>query len=984
MGRVTLISGPPGSGKSSALVAELLRLSVEWRKPFSSFAVALPSASSSRQFQRTLIQMASQRNTVWPAILSWNDLCLDLLNALSKEAPFRLISTASQIQLWVQTLHCHADSSQAWFGLTRSRDGQSLLWRLATQPQSSTDAKVELLGIDKSQLEAWLSQVRLTFESETIPYRRLTSYQCRQLLFQSLVQDGFPEQVKSQFSPIIVEDIHSLETLDCQILAALADPLDIILTETPSRRQKDVTPLKEIVPPQAGWTEIPLQTSQRGNIPLLQFAQSWLEKEQLNSAVPIWQQSPLSSSENLNSFLSFGYFSDEFTEAEHWMQWILGKLKAFPEDMWSAIAGRIQIVLPNSRLLRLYEDICQELGLPYQASPETFHFYRLVQELFCLLENFYFNNADITADILKHPANYRFAFLLDKNKLEFTDFLDFCSTLDPSLTSDKLFLATYQYFKNTLQAQLTCRELDWMNALERLTQELPSLTIELLRQQSEALWRVVSNQSVHPCGIRLILWHEFQNDESDWVVLPGLSEAVLEEHHHDFLSLDQHAKNLSAELLLKSFLAARRHLFLSTHRIWRSQQTAAAQIFVSLMSQYSGLDQSEKLSSLCALCESSRESDIKASASCQFHFCDKQSMFKLDLAKKSPNKYLGQSTWSNLSKSIFKNVYGNSETIQLSPTSISLYAQCPRKYYFKEILKLKEQTDPEDAASIGVIIHDLMEAFNRDVPGSEQSAQSLKTLAESLFSSHPNSIGPSFRTQTIERLVKLDKLGATDLSIRLMSAISDLSQKGYFGRAISQVIPEKSYIVSNLPDMNPRCSIKARLDALIEYADGSWEIVDYKFYGPNQFSQTRPESRQEALAKVLSPIPKEASTHQQRFSDAANRYYQLPLYYLIVSLQEPEIFSKITKVRLQIIRPQFQSNPSQGAISVELPADLLESSIQSFKQDIETYIITPILTNFNFEPSPDRHCDYCFAKSLCDARIESLLPPASNYSEEET
>jgi hypothetical protein len=79
----------------------------------------------------------------------------------------------------------------------------------------------------------------------------------------------------------------------------------------------------------------------------------------------------------------------------------------------------------------------------------------------------------------------------------------------------------------------------------------------------------------------------------------------------------------------------------------------------------------------------------------------------------------------------------------------------------------------------------------------------------------------------------------------------------------------------------------------------------------------------------------------------------------------------LDSVALQIVRPGFADNPAQGAIRLEIPAEAIETNKQQLIEDIQRYIVDPILDSEAFQTNPNRMaCGSCGYYGICDSDNE--------------
>lgn len=337
------------------------------------------------------------------------------------------------------------------------------------------------------------------------------------------------------------------------------------------------------------------------------------------------------------------------------------------------------------------------------------------------------------------------------------------------------------------------------------------------------------------------------------------------------------------------------------------------------------------------------------------------------------SRYEGQSLWASLPRQAETPLFESEETVYLSASSIKTYMTCPRQFYYQHLLKLHQPGS--EAATLGSLVHRLMEVFNRQAGSQPYTARRLQTLAEIMFDFEADLeafLAEGFDDNDLKRLRSLTPLAFVGLRQKLQDSIEDLDNKGYFeryGRA-RKIEAEKKLETIRLEGID-RCRFNGTLDALIQLEDGSWEIIDYKSYG--RAYSTGLDTCDRHYQSTLDPLPDHPDLdHAGRFVSKLNpgypKDYQLPLYYLACS-QDPA-YQNITSAALQIIRPQFAENPHQGAIRLSLSGTEIEAKKQQMIADIRRFIVDPMLDSAHFEPTTDASaCGLCGYLGVCDGAV---------------
>jgi ATP-dependent exoDNAse (exonuclease V) beta subunit len=338
-------------------------------------------------------------------------------------------------------------------------------------------------------------------------------------------------------------------------------------------------------------------------------------------------------------------------------------------------------------------------------------------------------------------------------------------------------------------------------------------------------------------------------------------------------------------------------------------------------------------------------------------------------------RYTGSSLWANLDKQAAEPLFEAEETAYLSASSIKTYMACPRQFYYKHLLRLPQPGS--EAATLGSLVHRLMEVFNRQADQLPYTAETLRRLAETLFEfdTQPEIFAVAGFQEDDRRVLKrMSHLALANLKQRLLEAVADLERKEYFTRYgnLKAVEAEQALDSFTLEGIE-RCRFSGILDAMIQLEDGSWEIVDYKTF--RSAYGTGLDTCDKHFRGTLDPLPDdEALDHDARFgaklSVAYPKDYQLPLYYLACR-QNPRYGEQLRAAALQIIRPPFPDNPNQGSIRLALAGQDIEACQEQMLSDINRFIVEPILGSEIFEVNGSGSaCGNCGYFGICDIGAE--------------
>jgi hypothetical protein len=327
----------------------------------------------------------------------------------------------------------------------------------------------------------------------------------------------------------------------------------------------------------------------------------------------------------------------------------------------------------------------------------------------------------------------------------------------------------------------------------------------------------------------------------------------------------------------------------------------------------------------------------------------------------------------------------------VSPSALEAYLRCPRQFYYKQVLRLPDDTDPltgdpPDTSALlkGNLLHTVMELFINHAQPLPQAwqGQHLLALGQALFKAEltPDTDAPPWLADALtvwqglpvaKALATCPAVQQTDLKDTLLQTLEALTHSSFFATTPLKALAEVPIEGVTLPAFKGAYPWRMTLDAVLDYGEAGCDIIDFKSYGASSFALKTPGKNEETLAAVLAPWPTadEAELpHTQRFPPNGlakkQRLVQVPLYALAWHHQHPQ--AKLRRVGLQLLRPAWVA---QGCEAVMLEASTVQERLPSWAKELEEAVIHPLWQATTLTGVADAQvCDKCAYASLCPDR----------------
>ena len=293
------------------------------------------------------------------------------------------------------------------------------------------------------------------------------------------------------------------------------------------------------------------------------------------------------------------------------------------------------------------------------------------------------------------------------------------------------------------------------------------------------------------------------------------------------------------------------------------------------------------------------------------------------------------------------------DKLYLSPSAIEDFQSCPKKYYFKNILKLRERGD--FLASYGSIAHAILEVFNRTCLKKYEKNEMLR-LCDLLFEAKTapeTAMEQGFSQNDIDLIQATDDMSLVQMRNNFYDAAKELEVQGFFARPPDEVHCEKSFEfeLSEIEGV----VFKGRIDC-ISGNNGEYSVLDYK------------------TGKDKKPLSYYASEYGVNFQGDYRQYtgkfneklideydYQIPIYFLGTEFAASlaQFRGKIKDFALVYVRPQDARRDC-------VDTGALEGVREKIIENLKKYVVDPIKNKCEFEPKPSYGCSHCSYDFLCD------------------
>lgn len=300
-------------------------------------------------------------------------------------------------------------------------------------------------------------------------------------------------------------------------------------------------------------------------------------------------------------------------------------------------------------------------------------------------------------------------------------------------------------------------------------------------------------------------------------------------------------------------------------------------------------------------------------------------------------------------------VISDEDILKLNASAIRNFQKCPRKYYFANLLNLKDKKT--FSASYGTAVHTVMQIFFEKYL-KQFNKDTLLSIAEAYFNcalKPEAALNAGFSEKDIETLLTSDALSIEEMHDNFISAVEELEKYGFFNDIPDSAIAEIEFRFKT--EKIPDTEFDGRIDIITE-KDEKFSLFDYKTGMQNK----------EMLTYYVSEngVSFKSKNGRGNPENLKKEYpYQVPLYYIasLYAKNLENVKGKLQTLGLKYIRPSIDG----GYVDDMVSADTLEEFSDRILTNLKTEVADKIRETVTFKSEKDNFtCKNCPYEFLCD------------------
>lgn len=289
-----------------------------------------------------------------------------------------------------------------------------------------------------------------------------------------------------------------------------------------------------------------------------------------------------------------------------------------------------------------------------------------------------------------------------------------------------------------------------------------------------------------------------------------------------------------------------------------------------------------------------------------------------------------------------------------SPSSIDIYLKCPLRFYYSQVLRLRERDDNEiDSTQIGTIVHNVLASFFKrfENRGKINSRNFRLDLINSI-------IDEEFKTRYGSPLFGSPYLIREQIRKRLKEFLNK-----YYSKIISQASLEILGVEYPFVVELKSLKIKGRIDIIENRGDGIY-VVDFKTTGTPDRLKVHFNRTLEMLESYTMRLKSGESALLAHFLEKAIASIQLPVYVFCYSKLKSIPIINLRGVYLLLGKAKVDRtiafDPFSNALSIEEAMRITEIFLEKFSEELLNPDI-PFYPTKNFRVN----CPYCDFRTTC-------------------
>lgn len=270
-----------------------------------------------------------------------------------------------------------------------------------------------------------------------------------------------------------------------------------------------------------------------------------------------------------------------------------------------------------------------------------------------------------------------------------------------------------------------------------------------------------------------------------------------------------------------------------------------------------------------------------------------------------------------------------------SHSSIRTFLGCPRRYFFRHILKVEEESGP--GATLGRLIHDTLAAFHHRHPDLEKvppsaAAASMRELLAEASAIYGPELGPPLMARGIQQ-------AAQDL---LTTYLESMAYPDWSAREVQRIESVFSF------ELGGR-RLGGRIDRVDRKADGTLEVIDYKTSASDTHSDA-------AIKRLFLNTTGDDNYAPQDF--------QLPIYYMAMAGDAPVSSVSYFQLATGKVR-RFSIDPEKAGRSQPKDPEITGGDLAQTRELLQMALDRMEAGAYPAEPANSRDCSSCPYAWVC-------------------